>query len=61
MGWYTALALPSPFIFRHILARIVLPIGKVGEAVVLEPGADLLHMDSLQLITGAGFHLGPQH
>lgn len=66
MGGYTAPALSSPFIFRQILTRIVLPTGEVGEAVVLKPGAGLLHTDTPQLITGAGFHLrtlaltGPQ-
>lgn len=66
MGGYAAPALSSPFIFRQILTRIVLPTGEVGEAVVLEPGAGLLHTDTPQLITDAGFHLrtpaltGPQ-
>lgn len=66
MGGYAAPALSSPFIVRQILTRIVLPTGEVGEAVVLKPGTDLLHTDTPQLITGAGFHLrtpaltGPQ-
>lgn len=59
MGGYAAPALSSPFIFRQILTRIVLPTGEVGEAVVLEPGAGLLHIDAPQQVQAS--ITGPQH
>lgn len=48
-GMQQAPALLSLFIFR-----LVLTTGKVGEAVVLEPGAGLLHTD---LLTDRGYWL----
>lgn len=47
LGWHAAPGLPSLLIFRQCLARIVLPTGEVGEAVVLEPGAGPFHTDLL--------------
>lgn len=49
----------SQLMFRQFLARIVLHTGKVGEALVLQAGAGLLHTDLLT-VTGAGFQLRHQ-
>lgn len=44
---YWPLDMKCPLVGRQFLARIVLPTDKVGEAMVLQPGAGLFYTDRL--------------